>query len=90
MLAINLCGCTEMFALSDDETILTLYFCCSYSIMQSCWESEPEKRPQFCELVSTISGTLESAAGCVELAMSLKTDHNNCKGERSELMMANL
>ena len=45
---------------------------CSYSIMQNCWESEPEKRPQFCELVATISSVLESAAGYLELAMSLQ------------------
>jgi len=43
--------------------------------MQSCWESEPEKRPQFCELVSTISSILESAAGYLELAMSLQAEN---------------
>ena len=42
--------------------------------MQSCWESEPEERPQFCELVATISSVLESAAGYLELAMSLHDD----------------
>jgi len=39
--------------------------------MKSCWESEPDNRPQFCELVSTISSILESAAGYLELGMSL-------------------
>ena len=47
---------------------------CSYSVMQSCWKSEPEDRPQFSELVSTISDILESTAGYVELAMSLKSN----------------
>jgi len=42
--------------------------------MQSCWESEPEKRPQFSELVSTISSILESVAGYLELTMSLQDD----------------
>ena len=42
--------------------------------MQSCWKSEPEDRPQFSELVSTISDILESTAGYVELAMSLQDD----------------
>jgi len=46
--------------------------CCSYSVMKSCWESEPENRPQFCELVSNISSILESAAGYLELTMSLQ------------------
>ena len=46
---------------------------CSYSVMKSCWESEPENRPQFSELVSTISSILESIAGYLELAMSLQT-----------------
>lgn len=45
---------------------------CSYSVMQSCWESAPESRPQFSELVSTISDILQSVAGYVELAMSIK------------------
>ena len=45
---------------------------CSYSVMQSCWESKPDDRPQFSELVSTISDILQSTAGYVELAMSLQ------------------
>ena len=67
-IAIHAIGdCLELyFALSNDL--------CSYAIMQSCWESEPEDRPQFCELVSTISNVLESAAGYLELAMSLQQD----------------
>ena len=48
-----------------------MVFHCSYSVMRSCWEREPEKRPQFSELVSTISSILESTAGYLELAMSL-------------------
>ena len=51
-----------------------LHLHCSYSVMQSCWKSEPEDRPQFSELVSTISDILESTAGYVELAMSLKSN----------------
>ena len=42
--------------------------------MRNCWESEPENRPQFCELVSTISSILESVAGCLELTMSLQDE----------------
>jgi len=44
--------------------------------MQSCWESEPENRPQFCELVSTISSILESAAGYLELTMPLQDNES--------------
>ena len=47
---------------------------CSYSVMQSCWKSEPEDRPQFSELVSTISDTLQSIAGYIELSMPLQED----------------
>ena len=43
-----------------------------YSVMQSCWKSEPEDRPQFSELVSTISDILESIAGYIELSMPLQ------------------
>jgi len=50
--------------------------------MRSCWESEPENRPQFCELVSTISSILESVAGYLELAMSLQDEKSEFK--RSE------
>ena len=42
--------------------------------MQSCWKSEPEDRPQFSELVSTISDTLQSIAGYIELSMPLQED----------------
>jgi len=49
-----------------------MVFHCSYSVMRNCWEREPEKRPQFSELVSTISSILESTAGYLELAMSLR------------------
>ena len=48
------------------------FLTCSYSVMQNCWESDPEKRPQFSELVTTISRILEAAAGYLELAMSLQ------------------
>ena len=55
---------------------------CSYSVMRSCWESEPENRPQFCEPVSTISSIVESVAGYLELAMSLQDEKSEFK--RSE------
>ena len=42
--------------------------------MQSCWKSEPEDRPQFSELVSTISDILQSMAGYVEFSMSIQDD----------------
>ena len=48
--------------------------------MQSCWESEAENRPPFCELVSTISSILESAAGYLELVMSLQDGRPEFQG----------
>ena len=65
-----------MLALSLWQTTMSLHEAiqshCSYSVMKSCWESEPENRPQFSELVLTISSILESTAGYLELAMSLQ------------------
>ena len=63
-----------------NECSLTL---CSYSVMRSCWESEPENCPQFCELVSTISSIVESVAGCVELGMSLQDDEPVFQGSET-------
>ena len=57
----------------NDNTVLYNIHC-SYTVMQSCWKSEPEDRPQFSELVSTISDILESTAGYIELEMSLKSN----------------
>ena len=54
--------------------------------MQSCWESDPNTRPQFCELVSTISSILESAAGYLELGTSLQLLKSEY--ERSEMSPA--
>ena len=56
------------------KSLSYLQYYCSYSVMQNCWKSEPEDRPQFSELVLTISDILESTAGYVELAMSLKSN----------------
>ena len=60
--------------------------------MQSCWESEPENRPQFCELVSTISSVLESLAGYLELAMSLQQEDRSelQQGSETELITTTL
>ena len=44
--------------------------------MQSCWKSEPEDRPQFSELVSTISDILQSTAGYIELSMPLQENES--------------
>ena len=43
----------------------------SYLIMQKCWYSEPDARPAFSELASTLSTMLEMVAGYVELTMCL-------------------
>ena len=51
-----------------------LFNLCRYAGIQDCWQSEPEKRPPFSELVSTISSFLESVAGYLELGMSLQQE----------------
>ena len=48
--------------------------------MRNCWEREPDNRPQFSELVSTISSILESVAGYLELAMSLHKVKSDFEG----------
>ena len=41
--------------------------------MQQCWSIEPEKKPHFSELVSSLSGFLEGMAGYVHIgAFGLK------------------
>ena len=43
--------------------------------MQQCWSIEPEKRPQFSELVSSLSSFLESVAGYLHIgAFGVKED----------------
>jgi len=39
--------------------------------MQKCWYSDPDARPTFSELTSTLSAVLETVAGYVELCMCL-------------------
>ena len=48
----------------NNESIV-MYF--RYSVMQWCWEMDPEKRPSFSALVETISKTLEDKADYLKL-----------------------
>ena len=44
----------------------------SYSLMLQCWDEQPEKRPDFSQLVSTLSTLLEAIAGYVIFSTSEK------------------
>ena len=42
-------------------------FILSYTLMCECWTEDPDKRPNFSNLVSTISGRLEEIGGYMDL-----------------------
>ena len=44
----------------------------SYAIILRCWKAEPEERPDFSQLVNTISLTLEAAAGYMDFSLVVK------------------
>ena len=46
----------------------------SYSLLLQCWDEQPEKRPGFSQLVSTLSTLLEAIAGYVIFSASEKED----------------
>jgi len=43
-----------------------------YAIILGCWKAEPEERPDFSQLLVTISLTLEAAAGYMSFSMAVK------------------
>ena len=47
-----------------------LVFLHSYFCMQQCWLENPDKRPHFRDMVTTISNMLESIAGYLDLKRS--------------------
>ena len=62
-----------MYALTCLSNAAQYYFLQLFSHAELL-ESEPENRPQFSELVSTISDILHSTAGYIELSMALQED----------------
>ena len=44
----------------------------SYSLLLQCWDEQPEERPDFGQLVSTLSTLLEAVAGYVIFSASEK------------------
>ena len=44
----------------------------SYSLLLQCWDEQPEKRPDFSQLLSTLSTLLEAVAGYVIFSASEK------------------
>ena len=52
-----------------------------YSIVLECWNSEPEKRPNFSELATDICGTLEDMAGYLDLTTPSATNEMTAETE---------
>ena len=52
-------------------TYITIYFY-SYSLLLQCWDGQPEERPDFSQLVVTISAIMEAVADYVTFSASDK------------------
>ena len=50
---------------------LYLGFSERYAVMKRCWRLPAEERPRFIELVAVLDKILQSAAGYIELSMTL-------------------
>jgi len=48
----------------------------SFAIILECWKAEPEKRPDFSQIVVPISLILEAAAGYMNFSMAVKNGHS--------------
>ena len=58
----------------------SLYFCgCRFAtVMQQCWESDPDKRPTFSQLTVAIDAIATAMTGYMELSVfSAESDENN-------------
>ena len=62
-------------------------------MMQWCWKMEPDKRPSFATLVSTLSKSLEVQAGYLHVGAFItpgnnrdsSMDHNICTSSSEEI-----
>ena len=50
-------------------------FCNRYTMMLNCWDDDPEKRPHFFQVVTTLSDMLQTVSGYLNL--------NQCQVEES-------
>ena len=72
--------CTSYFTINNNTNVLTWYpkfffhmnSVGSFAIILECWKAEPEKRPDFSQIVVPISLTLEAAAGYMNFSMAVK------------------
>ena len=73
---------TNMNTLTAEfQLFFNFVICDSYAIIQECWTDKPQERPDFSELVVTISLTLEAVAGYMSLNT---TSQNIIDGNRDE------
>ena len=49
------------------KQVLALTQKCRYEMMRSCWDADPEQRPTFSQLVTTITSVLNSLADYLEV-----------------------
>ena len=62
------------------------FFAYRFAIMLQCWEADPDERPDFSDLVVTISATLEVVAGYLTLGATTLTLH--CPTPEAEIVTA--
>ena len=76
--------------LSPSYTVHNHYYASNsarrYSIMLECWKENPEDRPTFSQLVSSISSQLEGMAGYLDVGML--GDWQTSNGETNESPVA--
>ena len=58
---------------------------CRYSLMRHCWETDPEDRPTFSDIVSSLSVSLEGLVGYIDIgAFGVKAEPKPLDLETSE------
>ncbi len=59
----------------------TLFTIFRYKILLSCWEEDPDERPKFSELASTIAMMLEGIAGYMPLQLYTLSAYGEPSGD---------
>ena len=60
--------------------ILLHNYSCSYSLLETCWNTDPEKRPRFTEITCHIDEMMEEISGYVQID-DQKSDTDSLKKE---------
>ena len=61
---------SEVYVLFSMQHHMHTFFVCRFAtVMQQCWEGDPDKRPTFSQLQVTIDAMVTSVAGYMELSV---------------------